>query len=354
LFELINRLNTRNIVYAEQLKHRLVNKNLRAIAFFENEYRRNDSLQKLIDRFSVYYGLEELRYDNKLFEVFSRNLGIDFNGIEGQIIDNLRYACSAIHEQLIIYTESPSLDFSPRNVKIDIKKVYFQLKEKDKADAIAVEEMEKIDEENLVDYVLDYIYVGLKRQRFDNEDVLSAFEDSLYFIDFEKLHQKTTANDEVIHAVESPIYGFDMQTKQRKDFLYLMYLRNFEEQGKYDQEVKKLEQGSREEPEVLRGFDYNGYVATRSLMSFYRNMRWIKWLKERIREEEYCSFHFNEAYSSLEQAVSEAGSASSASASGISIGSKKEDLEKAGLAGSLQFIKLFIDKYKGGHYGADG
>ncbi|MBW2966821.1 hypothetical protein KY342_06990 [Candidatus Woesearchaeota archaeon] len=345
LFELIKRLEKRKDYFSESLKHRLVNKCIKGIAFFETQYRKNEGLQELIKSLVDYNNPEELRYNNKLFDVFSKNLDINFNSVGDSIVESLKCSFLLVHNELIKYSKSPCLDFSPRNTKIALNDVYFNLVKNKKEGSHYLASKITSKDSDPVDFILDYISLGLERDLFDLDCILTVFEDSMYFFDFEGLHYKTTTNDEVIHVVESPIFEFGSETKRRKDSLYIMNLRNFEEDGKYEREVKMLEEERDIDPSILRGYDYNGFCATRNLMSFYRNMRWIKWLKERVHEEEYCDFHFNEAYNSLEQAINERGECE------ININSKKEEIEKAGLIGALQFTKSFLDEYKGGNIG---
>ena len=338
LFDFVNKLNTRSgDDYSVLLKDRLVNKCLRSVAFFESEYEKNGDLRNLVGVLRDHSKPEVVRYDDKLFDVFQNYLNIDFGGIDSGVVDKLRFSFSQIHDALSKHSASPCLDFSPRNVRVGLKHAYLNLRAKQGATVDScLEELGRAG--NLDDFVLDYVSSGVGKG-FSASDVLHAFEDSLYFVDFEKLASTTTSNDEVIHIVESPVYAFGDSVKKGKDVLYLAYLKNFLDGGKHAQQVSALEKGEVVDTGFLSGFDHNGFVASRDLMSFYRNMRWVKWLKGLLHEEQYCSFHLGEACNSLDKEVSKASSA------GITLDSRLEDL--AGSGSGLEFTKCFLDKYVG-------
>lgn len=338
LFDFVNKLNTRSgDDYSVLLKDRLVNKCLRSVAFFESEYERNDDLRNLVGVLRDHSKPEVVRYDDKLFDVFQNYLNIDFGSLDSGVVDKLRFSFSQIHDALSKHSASPCLDFSPRNVRVGLKHAYLNLRAKQGATVDScLEELGRVG--NLDDFVLDYVSSGVGKG-FSASDVLHAFEDSLYFVDFEKLASTTTSNDEVIHIVESPVYAFGDSVKKGKDVLYLAYLKNFLDGGKHAQQVSALEKGEVVDTGFLSGFDHNGFVASRDLMSFYRNMRWVKWLKGLLHEEQYCSFHLGEACNSLDKEVSKASSA------GITLDSRLEDL--AGSGSGLEFTKCFLDKYVG-------
>lgn len=337
LFDFVNKLNARSDDYSVLLKDRLVNKCLRSVAFFESEYERNGDLRNLIGVLRDHSKPEVVRYDDKLFDVFRNYLGIDFGSVDSGVVDKLRFSFSQIHDKLSKYSASPCLDFSPTNIRVGLKHAYLNLRAKQGATVDScLEELGRAG--GLDDFVLDYVSSSVDKN-LSVSDVLSAFEDSLYFVDFEKLASTTTGNDEVIHMVESPVYVFDDSVKRRKDVLFLAYLKNFLDGGKYSKEVSALERGEVVDTGFLSGFDHNGFVVSRDLMSFYRNMRWVKWLKELLHEERYCGFHLGEAYRSLDKEVGKV------SPVGISLGSTLEDLASSG--GCLGFIKCFLDKYWG-------